>query len=382
MNRTSEINSICLISNRKDVVEFCEQAVGALAKVFTEEKVSISLIRFSRLLILDVASVEVDEELISQFVANNRVNDVICLLSFDCLSEKKNLIYTTFSEIIPLPCSFQILKEKVESLISKSDIVHKIAFPHKNFFYAKNHPIFTDFIGSSNVMIQLKNDILNIANNNQPVLLLGETGTGKTTIAKLIHKLSQRSKNPFIAESIPNLPESLASSILFGSTEGAFTDAKKRQGLFKTANKGTLFLDEIGFASQMIQGLLLTVIESGIIRAVGKDNEENVDVRLIFATNSDLKEMRQKGTFREDFYQRISAHCIHIPPLRDHISDLPEITQALLKVHNKELHKYSLEKLMNYVWPGNVRELQNCITRASTFCKGSIITPEYIILEK
>lgn len=246
----------------------------------------------------------------------------------------------------------------------------------------KNHPVFTSFIGSSNVMVQLKNDILHIANNNQSVLLLGETGTGKTTIAKIIHELSQRNENPFIAESIPNLPEPLASSILFGSTEGAFTDAKKRHGLFKSANKGTLFLDEIGFASQMIQGLLLTVIESGIIRSVGKDKEEVVDVRLIFATNSDLKEMRQKGTFREDFYQRISAHCIHIPPLRDHISDLPEITQALLKVHNKELHKYSLEKLMNYVWPGNVRELQNCLNRASTFCKGSIITPEYIILEK
>lgn len=382
MSRTSEINSICLISNRKDVVEFCEQAVGALAKVFTEEKVSISLIRFSKLLILDVASIEVDEELISLFISNNRTNNVICLLPFDCVQIKKNLIYSTFSEIVPLPCSFQILKEKVESLVTKIDISHKIAFPQMNYLYAKNHPVFTSFIGSSNVMVQLKNDILHIANNNQSVLLLGETGTGKTTIAKIIHELSQRNENPFIAESIPNLPEPLASSILFGSTEGAFTDAKKRHGLFKSANKGTLFLDEIGFASQMIQGLLLTVIESGIIRSVGKDKEEVVDVRLIFATNSDLKEMRQKGTFREDFYQRISAHCIHIPPLRDHISDLPEITQALLKVHNKELHKYSLEKLMNYVWPGNVRELQNCLNRASTFCKGSIITPEYIILEK
>ncbi len=382
MNRTSDINSICLISNRKDVVEFCEQAVGALAKVYTEEKVSISLIRFSKLIILDISSTEVDEDVISLFVSSNIINNVICLLPFDCLPEKKNLIYATFSEIIPLPCLFQILKEKVENLISKSDIGNKIAFPQKNYLYVKNHPVFTNFIGSSNVMVQLKNDILHIANNDQPVLLLGETGTGKTTIAKIIHKLSQRSEHPFIAESIPNLPEPLANSILFGSTEGAFTDAKNRQGLFKKANKGSLFLDEIGFASQIIQGLLLTVIESGIIRAVGKDNEEIVDVRLIFATNSDLKEMRQKGTFREDFYQRISTHCIYIPPLREHISDLPEITESLLKAHNKELHKYSLEKLMNYVWPGNIRELQNCINRASTFCKSSVITPEYIILEK
>lgn len=381
MNKTSDINSICLISNRIDVVKFCEQAVGSLAKVYTEKEVYLSTLKFSQIILLDISLLKIDDGYIALLKMQNIIQKIICLIPQNCPIEKKMFAYKHFSDLLPVPCTFQLLKSRIEKQNSKKQFVYSPYSLKNTYFTEKNNPIFGSFLGESKSMMSLKNHILTVANNDNPVLLLGETGTGKTTVAKIIHNLSERKRSSFISESIPNLPEALASSILFGNTEGAYTDAKKRQGLFKAANGGTLFLDEIGFASHNIQGLLLTVIESKIIRPVGSDNETPVDVRLFFATNSDLHAMRVNGTFREDFYQRISTYCLHLPPLRDHLSDLPKLAESFLQEYNKELHKYSLEKMMNYTWPGNIRELQNCIRRAATFCQNQVITPDYIELD-
>jgi len=377
--QTSNFNSICLISNRKDVVKFCEQAVGSLAKIYTENEFSSSIIRFSNFVLLDSSMVQSEESFLL-LKKNKDINKkVILLVPFNNSSKNEFFDFSFIKESITVPSSFSLFRQKIEQLLVEKQLNPKIYFPNENSVLIKSNPEFSGFLGDSKEILKVKNQIINIAKNNQPVLLLGETGTGKTTIAKIIHNLSQRVGNPFVSESIPNLPDQLASSILFGNTEGAYTDAKHRQGLFKAANKGTLFLDEVGFASFSIQGLLLTVIENGIIRTVGKDKEESVDVRLIFATNSDLSSMRKQGLLREDFYQRISAYCITLPALREHILDLPIIVKELLKDLNKEIDEYALEKLMKYTWPGNIRELQNCIKRAATFCKSPLITQEYIV---
>ena len=380
MKQTSNYNSICLITNRKDVVKFCERAVGSLANIYQETELSISVIKFSNFVLLDSSMIEGEESFLFNCENKELLKKIVLLIPYRYGSEVNFFKSEGFCERIVLPCSFSIFNQKLEHLLIQRQVMPKIFFPNQNRILIKNHPEFKNFIGESKEILKVKSELLSIANNNQPILLLGETGTGKTTVAKIIHNISNRQEKSFVSESIPNLPESLANSILFGNTEGAYTDAKQRQGLFKAAHKGTLFLDEIGFASFAIQGLLLTVIETGIIRSVGKDKEDNVDVRMIFATNSDLSSMRTQGLFREDFYQRISAYCITIPPLREHISDLPLIVEELLKESNKEIHKYALEKLMEYKWPGNIRELQNCIKRANTFCKSSVITEDYIIL--
>ncbi len=209
-----------------------------------------------------------------------------------------------------------------------------------------------------------------ISNSKSTVLIGGETGTGKEVFAQSIHNQSDRKDGPFIAINSAAIPENLIESELFGYVEGAFTGAKKsgQIGKFELANKGTIFLDEIGEMPLKLQTRLLRVIEEGIVSRVGALEQTIVDVRIIAASNKDLKTQVSKGKFREDLFYRLNVLPLNIPPLRKRKDDIPILASFFMDKISKRLNKnevglddYSLDRMKGYDWPGNVRELENLI---------------------
>src|SRR5690554_6663046 len=220
-----------------------------------------------------------------------------------------------------------------------------------------------------------------ISPTNMTVVITGESGTGKEVVARMIHNASKRKNGPFIPVDCGALPQELASSELFGHVKGAFTGATSdKKGSFEMANGGTLFLDEIGNLSYENQVKLLRVLQERVIRKVGSEKDMSVDVRIIVATNEDLKEAMYKGSFREDIYYRVNEFKIELNPLRKNKDELSEFVQFFLKKSNEELDK-SVETvseeawkvLYDYPWPGNIRELKNTIKRAVLMAKSKII---------
>jgi len=207
------------------------------------------------------------------------------------------------------------------------------------------------------------------AANDSPVLITGETGTGKNVAARTIHHLSSRSSAPFVSINCAALPESLIEAELFGYEKGAFTGAvATHKGIFEMAEGGTLFLDEIGSLPLHLQGKLLGVLDDWTIRRLGGQVLIPIQIRVIFATNSDLNEKIAAQTFRSDLYYRINVLPIHLPPLRNHIQDIPILSQHLIAEFTggapASIAPEEIEKLKCYDWPGNIRELRNVIERA------------------
>jgi transcriptional regulator with PAS, ATPase and Fis domain len=227
-----------------------------------------------------------------------------------------------------------------------------------------------------------------IAKSDAPVLILGETGTGKELIAHLIHKKSLRQDSKFIAVNCGAIPETLLENELFGHEKGAFTGATARKrGLLEEANNGTIFFDEIAELSPALQAKLLRVIETGKFRRLGSNEEIRVNFRIISATNKNLYLEVQKNRFRADLHYRIAVITILLPPLRERKDDIPLLVDHFLNITNrynktkiKKISKSALKMLMEYNWPGNIRELKNCIERLAILCESEIITPKDIAI--
>jgi len=235
-----------------------------------------------------------------------------------------------------------------------------------------------DIIGQSPVMQKVFGLLNRVLNNSITVLLTGETGTGKTLLACYIHHHGPRREKLFIEQNCGTLPETLLESELFGHKRGAFTGAiQDRKGLFEIADGGTLFLDEVSEMSPALQVKVLQVLQQGRFRRVGENEFRQADVRIIAATNKDLRAEIQKDRFRSDLYYRINVFPIHIPPLRDRISDIPLLAQHCLNKYRRKLNSQvtgfsqeALQGLCNYDYPGNVRELENLIERALILSTG------------
>ena len=228
---------------------------------------------------------------------------------------------------------------------------------------------------------RFKAEIIKAAPADADVLIIGETGTGKQLTAEAIHRLSARSAGPFISINCGALDENLLLDTLFGHVKGAFTEAKAdRKGAFLEADRGTLFLDEIQVASPRVQQALLRALAARKIKPLGSDRESEVNVRVIVATNADLRELIARGEFREDLYFRLKVITIHTPPLREQKENIVVLARHFLALQEKlsgksgiGLSKGALFKLTSYDWPGNVRELQNCITRAVVMAEDRVI---------
>lgn len=247
-----------------------------------------------------------------------------------------------------------------------------------------------ELIGSGPVLRELKEQIVKAAAaDGADVLIIGETGTGKELTARAIHEASRRSDAPFVSVNCGALNETLLLDELFGHVKGAFTEAKSdRKGAFQAAHGGTLFLDEIGNASVKVQQALLRALSVRRYTPVGSDQEIAVDVRLIAATNVDLRGMTATGAFREDLYYRLKVISLQTPPLRRHKEDIPMLVGHFLAQTGQALGKPglglsrgALERLQRHDWPGNVRELKNCLVRAVAMAEGPMIYSEDIVFD-
>ena len=239
-----------------------------------------------------------------------------------------------------------------------------------------------NFIGQSEKVKSLKQQIIKAAKTTSTVLITGESGTGKEVISHAIHRASPRKNAPFVKVNCAGIPEQLLESELFGYLEGSFTGAKKggRLGKFQVANKGTIFLDEIGDMPLAMQAKLLRVLQEKEVEPIGSSKAEKVDVRVIAATNRNLEQLIEDGSFRLDLYYRLNVVTLLTPPLRERIVDIPELCAYLIKKLNVQLgskiegiSKDALQVLMQYHWPGNIRELQNLLERAINLTDQTIL---------
>ncbi len=245
------------------------------------------------------------------------------------------------------------------------------------------------FVGRSEAITILKDTIQKVARTDSTVLLLGESGVGKTLIAKAIHALSDRKDKPFISVNCAAIPEPLIEAELFGYEKGAFTGAtQSKKGKFELANGGTIFLDEIGELPLQSQSKLLKVIQEKEIEKLGVEKSIFVDVRVIASTNKDLASMVAKGEFREDLYYRLNVIPIRVPSLRERKEDIPLLVRHFLDKFNKhykkhiDIEKEAMEALMSYRWPGNIRELENLIERLVVMNTKNITKEDIILTTK
>jgi two-component system nitrogen regulation response regulator GlnG len=275
-------------------------------------------------------------------------------------------------EYLPKPFDLQDVLSVLNKAVSKSD-----ALPNKKVSK-------TDIIGSAPSMQMVFRSIGKLSHTNATVMILGESGTGKELVANSLHKNSPRSDMPFIALNMADIPKELIESELFGHEKGAFTGAvEKRVGRFEQANGGTLFLDEIGDMPLDTQTRLLRVLSNKEFYRVGGDTPVKVDVRILAATHQSLETLVAEGKFREDLFYRLNVIKINIPPLRDRVTDIPELANFFLKKHSaslneaqKNLSDAALEKLSTYNWPGNVRELENICYWLTLMAPSQVISAE------
>ena len=235
-------------------------------------------------------------------------------------------------------------------------------------------------VAKSQIMLELMETVKKVATSDFPVLIMGESGSGKELIARSIYKESARADGPFVAINSGAIPENMIESELFGYEKGAFTGAHARKlGLLEIANHGTLFLDEISELSSSLQGKLLRVIETKTFFRVGGTKEVGVDVKFVSATNKDIKSEMERGNFRSDLYYRISTLTLSIPPLRARKEDIPLLVDHTIQLNpvfkNKKFSREALEIFLEYPWPGNVRELQNVVHRTLLLSKNDVIEP-------
>jgi Nif-specific regulatory protein len=278
------------------------------------------------------------------------------------------------ASVIEKSIAFRSLNE--ENILLKSQIIKEIGTGY--------------LLGKSKPMKNVYRLIAQVSQTNSPVLLLGETGTGKGMLARLIHLKSKRQKHNFLTINCGTIPETLLESELFGHKKGSFTGAiSDKKGLLEEAQAGTIFLDEITNTTPSFQAKLLESIEEKVIRRVGETQTQKIDVRFLFATNKDLEIEVEETRFRKDLYYRINVFSIEVPPLRERASDIPLLALHFIKRYSGEVNKQvdgftpdAMQKLKEYLWPGNVRELQNIIERAVVLTKNRLITTRDLGFEK
>ena len=247
---------------------------------------------------------------------------------------------------------------------------------------------FAGIIGQDHKMLQIFEQIRELATNDYPVYLTGETGTGKEMVAAAIHNESQRGGGPFVPINCGALPEGVLESELFGHVKGAFSGAiRNKKGRFELADGGTIFLDEVVDLTKSMQVKLLRVLQEGTFERVGGEETVSVNVRVISAANRDLKREVERKNFREDLYYRLNVVPVELPPLRERKNDIPLLAEEFLRQASEQgqktagLSKKALSMMMDYLWPGNVRELQNALHYALVKCKGRLIRPEDLPME-
>lgn len=368
---------LSLISKRHDIINFVEAMCSVNVKLTIASDFSTISFSKTRLLLID-ASIFSDYNLENLEYGEKCSEFSICLLPQDIPRQLIIYVEKSFKYILPFPVSAEYFRSYylrvINSLgkfqpdyISQKLTAQKIPDSFSGFF-----------LGDSDIIKKIRGQILIAAYSKEPVLILGETGTGKTTAAQVIHTLSDRRGKKMVSVSLSTIVETLAESAFFGHTRGSYTNAESEsRGYFEEANGSSLFLDELGLASVSVQAMLLTVLETGNFKKIGDSREQHTDVRMIFATNADVEQMLNTGNFRRDLFFRICDNLIRIPPLRSHKEDIRGMIMHYLDT-DMMITEDAIERLEDYNWPGNIRELHKCLKRACVNCNNNVITADSI----
>jgi DNA-binding NtrC family response regulator len=278
-------------------------------------------------------------------------------------------------DFIQKPVDLARLRQAVDKAAEQVALQRELAH-----LRSARNPVDAWVIGETPAMKRLAGVVARAAPSNATLLITGDSGTGKEVLAATVHKLSPRATRPYIAINCANFSDTLIESELFGHEAGAFTGAKKKDGLFVTADGGTIFFDEISTMKLDLQARLLRVLEDRAIRRVGGNTETTVDVRILAATNKDLRRMVEAGAFREDLFHRLNVIELHLPPLRERLEDIPALVGYFLQRYNREMGRsvqgvgpLVIDALKAYDWPGNIRQLRNAIERAMLFADGDTL---------
>ena len=287
---------------------------------------------------------------------------------------------------IPVSISTALLKDSSGNVIGGVETFRDLRMVEELKRELTDKYTFADIISSNHRMSEIFDILPAIAESQATVLVEGESGTGKELICRAIHDLSARSEYPFVAINCGALPDTLLESELFGYKAGAFTDARHdKPGRFALADKGTILLDEIGDISPALQVRLLRLLQEKVYEPLGSTESVKADIRVLAATNRNLDELVEKGTFRRDLFYRVNVVRIKIPPLRERREDIPLLTEHFVRhfnnLQNKEITGISdaaMAALINHDYPGNIRELENAVEHAFVLCSGKLILPEHL----
>lgn len=350
----------------------------------------------------DAISGEEGYEWLEKILAHNPKSVVLFITAYVDTEKAVRAIKAGAVDFIPKPWDKNKLLDTVTSAVElsrerhldSSDLQEKelrlnLDQSTDNRPILSSQDVFARMIGECPAMKNLKAQMMRVAATDANVLITGENGTGKDVVAHALHQLSGRANKPFVNIDLGCIPENLFESELFGYEKGAFTDAKNaKEGRIETADGGTLFLDEIGNLNLPMQQKLLTVIEKRETQRIGSNRVNCVDVRILAATNANLREKVGEGTFRQDLFYRLNTIELHLPPLRERGEDIVLLAEYFLKIYSG---KYSVgdvglgasakQKLLKHTWPGNVRELQHCIERAIVMGDKAELAAEDIRLE-
>jgi len=275
------------------------------------------------------------------------------------------------------PCDFYTFTSTLRHLVYGDD-VELFELAETKGFYVSHKNFFENQLPSIQNKIE---EYFYLANQSNPLLILGKSGSGKTFLAKFLHDISIVGSESFLSVNCAAIPENLAESELFGTVKGAYTGAENREGYFDVCKGGTLFLDEIGDLSLPVQGKILQVLDSGEFFRIGSAQVRKSKVRLIFATNKNLEKMVAEKKFRFDLYQRIMTFKIIMQPLHERKEDILFLSNLFLQDSGKKLSLAAENFLLEHPWPGNIRELKMCLERAKVFCRDEIIKKEHLFCE-
>ncbi len=317
--------------------------------------------------------------------------DVMLITAFGTIDIAVEAMKRGAADFITKPFDTDELRVKVNRVLETRELRHERDQLRAETEYLREEVEhhFGDIVGVSTAMRDIFEQVRKVAEASSSIYIYGESGTGKELIARAIHRESPRREGPFIKVNCSALAESLLESELFGHEKGAFTGAvKERKGRFELAHRGTLFLDEIADIPTSVQVKLLRVLQEKEIERVGGEETIQVDVRIISATNQNLRPLVEGGAFREDLFYRLHIIPIEVPPLRERKEDLLPLVQHFIASISSEMGKpidgiseRGLELLHNYDWPGNIRELENMLERAIVLCDGRVLGPEAFPLD-
>ncbi|KXN98629.1 Fis family transcriptional regulator [Aequorivita aquimaris] len=371
--------NILIVDDDINILELLQRHLHSLnyhtyKAVSVKEAVAILRDTEIDLLITDLKMPEVDGFQLIQFASEHYPNmPKLVVTGYPSVQDALSAIKSGAVDYLVKPFTKEELKQGVlKSLSTKTK--------RKNVTEITATKKYNEIIGESEAIKNVTQIIERVKDNKATIFISGESGTGKELVARSIHYNGKFSRAPFIAVNCGGIPENLLESELFGYVKGAFTGANdNREGFFQAADGGTIFLDEIGNASLAVQSRLLRVLQEKEVMKVGDRKTEKIDVRVIAATNSNLKEMIAKETFREDLFYRLTVVEINVPPLRERKEDIPLLADKFLfKYGNEYKDRYitidpeAQELLQRYDWPGNIRELENVIQRAVIMCDRTI----------